>query len=224
VLIRFTLAVASILAAGALVACGGDDDGDEATATVTRPAPSSTREPDSTATPEPEQTATPGGGATGLDAIVEAARANDGAALEALVRYEQVPCTTTVEGIGGPPECEPGEADGTPVDVVFATNCEGYFARRGALNFDEIAFGVFGSGDPLFGVYTIDPASQLARIEEWADAEYAIVMNRIGPADQVFAYAIISDGEQIIGTAAGCGESPEEWVDFQGLGEPIEVP
>ena len=220
---RFTLALAALAVACAVGACGDDDDDGEAT--PTRPAATATREPESTPTAGPEATATPDGEApTGLEDIVAAARANDAAALEALVRYEPVPCTTTVTGIGGPPECEPGEADGTPVDVVFATTCEGYYARRGALNFAEIAFGVFGSGDdPLFGVYAIDPASQLARIEEWASAKYVIVMNRIGPADQIFAYAILTDGESIIGTATGCGETPEEWVANQGLGEPIAV-
>ena len=181
-----------------------------------------TPEPDETVSPTPGPTATPA--PTGIDAIVVAARANDAPALEALVRYEPVPCTTTITGIGGPPQCTNGEAEGTPVEVVFATTCEGYYAREGALNFNEIAFGIFGSGDPLYGLYEIDPASQLARIEEWSAARYAVVMNRIGPADQNFAYVIISDGEHIIGTAAGCGETPEEWVDFQGLGDPIDVP
>jgi hypothetical protein len=218
---RSILLLAASVIAIAAVACGDDND-DGADATPTRPAATPTREPQSTATHAPEATATPG--ATGLDAITEAARENDAAALEALVRYESVPCTTTVTGIGGPPECAEGEADGTPVDVVFATTCEGYYARQGALNFAEIAFGVFGSGDALFGVYAIDPASQLARIEEWAAAKYAIVMNRIAPNDATLAYVIVSDGEAIIGTAAGCGETPEEWVDFQGLGEPLLTP
>ena len=219
--------LAILLAAGVIamtaVACGDDDNTPDATAT--RPPSTATEEPAPTATAEPDASPTPG--ATGLDAIVAAAQANDAPALEALVRYEQVPCTTTVEGIGGPPECEPDEPNGTPVDVVFATTCEGYFARRGALNFAEIAFGTASAADglfPLHGVYEIDPASQLARIEEWAGARYAIVMRRIAPNDTTLAYVIISDGEQIIGTAAGCGETPEEWVDFQGLGDPIELP
>ncbi len=220
---RLTILLAAGVMSFAAIACG-DDGGDTPDATSTPVPATVTDEPVPTATSEPDPPSSPPGGATGLGAIVEAARANDAAALEALVRYAPVPCTTTVEGIGGPPECDAGEPDGTPVDVVFATTCEGYYAREGALNFAEIAFGVFGSGDPLFGVFEIDPASQLARVEAWAGARYAIVMNRIGPADQVFAYVIISDGEQIVGTAAGCGESPEGWVEFQGLGEPLIVP
>ena len=92
------------------------------------------------------------------------------------------------------------------------------------MNFAEIAFGVFGTGDALYGVYELDPASQLARIEEWPGAKYAVVLNRIGPADQNLVYVMISDGEAILGTATGCGETPEEWVDFQGLGVPVFAP
>jgi hypothetical protein len=215
-----------MLAAGAMamaaLACGDDGDGDDPTPAPSATQPASTAEPEATDTPEADPTETPGEG--GLNTIVEAARANDAAALEALVRYEPVPCTTNVQGIGGPPECEPDEADGTPVDVVFATTCEGFYAREGALNFAGLSFGVFGSGNPLYGVYELDPASQLARVEPWAGARFVIVMNLIGSADQNFVYALITDGEQIIGTAAGCGESPEEWVANQGLGPAVEVP
>jgi hypothetical protein len=223
---RFLLLLVAAAIATAAIACGGDDDEPDvptaaASATV---GASATPDVEATQTAEPQPTATATPTAGGIDAIVAAARANDATALEALVVYAPVPCTTDVMGVGGPPPCEPGEADGTPVDVVFATTCEGYYARESALNFNEIAFGVFGSGDALYGLYEIDPASQLARIEEWSAARYAVVMNRIGPADQNFAYVIISDGERIIGTAAGCGETPEEWVDFQGLSDAIAVP
>ncbi len=221
-LTKLTLLISAIILASALVACDDNDpdSGDEPTPAATATAPAA-----STVTAGPQSTATPGDGLPpGLRAIAAAARENGAAALEAFVRYEPVPCTTTVEGIGGPPECQEGEAEGTPVDVVFATTCEGYYAREGALNFAEIAFGVFGSGDALYGVYEIDAASQLARIEEWPGAKYAIVLNRIGPADQNFVYVLISDGEAILGTATGCGETPEEWVDIQNLGALIFVP
>jgi hypothetical protein len=228
-LTKLALLISATILASALVACDDNDvdNGDEPppATSATQPAAAATERPSGTAAPEPETTATPEGNLpAGLRAIAQAARENGAAALEAFVRYGPVPCTTTITGIGGPPQCREGEPEGTPVDAVFVTTCEGYYAREGELNFAEIAFGVFGNGDALYGVYELDPASQLARIEEWPGARYVIVLNRIGPADQTFVYAIISDGDAILGTATGCGETPEEWVDFQGLSDPIFAP
>ena len=211
-----SLIIISAILALTLAACEGDEaiNGDE-------PSPN----PSATVAKAPSATPAAGDGLPEVvAAIVDAARRNDAAALEALVRYEPVPCTTTTIGTGGSPRCEAAEADGMLVEVVLATGCEGYYARRGALRFDQISFGVFGNGDALYGVYAIDETSQLARIEDWAGAKYVIVLNRIGPADGIFAYAIIADGEAIIGAAGGCGETPEQWVSNQDLGEPIFAP
>ncbi len=210
---KFNLLISVVFLASALAACGGDEaiNGDEPT-----PKPSAT-----VASP------TPGAGdglPGGVVAIVDAARRNESAALEALMRYEPVPCTTTITGVGGPPRCDETEVDGTLVDVVFAADCEGYYARRGALGLGQISFGVFGHGDALYGVYAIDEASQIARAEPWAGASYAIVLNRIAPSDGTFVYVLLTDGEVIAGAAGGCGETPEQWVAKQGLGEPIFAP
>jgi hypothetical protein len=247
---KLILVVGCVVLGLATVACGGDgddgaDDG-EATAGVTGTRPSGTDEPSGTSEPsgteEPSGTGEPSAtepasgtpqatntrrpvlnpSATGVTAIIAAARSNNATELEALVKYGPVPCVPEPQGLGGPPVCREGEA--SPVDAVFATECEGYFARPGELNFDQITFGAASGGDALFGVYEIDPASQLARIEEWAGAQYAIVLNRTGPGGRAAVYAIISDGELIVGVAAGCGETPEGWVEFQGLGAPVQVP
>ena len=213
---KLSLLITAAILASALAACDGDEaiNGDG-------PAPN----PSATVASAPSSTPVPGDGLPEVvAAIIDAARRNDAAALEALVRYEPVPCTTTITGIGGPPRCEGSETDGTLVDVVFAADCESYYARRGALRFDQVSFGVFGNGDALYGVYAIDEASQLSRAEPWAGASYAIVLNRIAPSDGRFVYVLLTDGEVIVGAAGGCGETPEQWVANQGLGEPIFAP
>lgn len=222
------MACASALAlAIAAAACGGDDDdgnGDPATAAPTSAQPGETAEPTATAEGTPAPTATPNPVPLSVISLINAARMGNTEVIERAIRYEPVPCTTSVEGIGGPPECSEGEADGTPVDVVFATTCEGFYARRGGLALDQVAFGVFGNGDVLYGVYAIDEASQLARVEPWAGATLAIVLNQIAPTDAQLPYVLIHDGTNVIGAATGCGETPEEWVANQGLGEPLLTP
>jgi hypothetical protein len=221
----FLLMLTAAMLTLALTGCGGDDD-DSAEPT----APSGTEQPGGMAQPTateegtPEPTATPDPVPPGVRSIIQAARTGNTAALERAIKYEPVPCTTNVEGIGGPPECAPGEADGTPVEVVFATTCEGFYARRSGLALDQISFGVFGNGDALYGVYEIPDASQLARVEAWAGATVAVVMNTIAPTDATLPYVFVTDGASILGTATGCGESPEQWVANEGLGEPLLTP
>jgi hypothetical protein len=60
------------------------------------------------------------GGATGLpelDQLASAILSNDLAARRELVRYTSTGCTN-VEGLGGPPKCQPGQAEGTPVEYL----------------------------------------------------------------------------------------------------------
>jgi hypothetical protein len=83
-------------------------------------------EPEATAQPTPMLTATAQpstaapGSATGiaeLDLLAEAILSNDVAARRELVRYTTAGCTTA-DGLGGPPKCDPGQAEGTPVDYL----------------------------------------------------------------------------------------------------------
>jgi hypothetical protein len=43
------------------------------------------------------------------------------------IQFLTTPCTT-VDGLGGPPKCETGMADGTPVEVFPLSDAEGHFA------------------------------------------------------------------------------------------------
>ena len=50
-----------------------------------------------------------------------------------LIDYEQVGCVSELTGIGGPPLCGEGEAEGTPLDVITVAQCEGRYVRREAM-------------------------------------------------------------------------------------------
>ena len=216
---RSLLLLILVLALSA-TACGGDDkDGDEGDDG------SMTAEPAGTMFVPPTGVVAPNDPVgLGIRSLVTAATAGNTAAIERAILYSPVPCTTEASGIGGPPLCREGEELGTPVDVVFATTCEGYFARRGELALDQIDFGAPATGEVLYGLYEIDEASQLARVEAWAGATHAVVLNTTAPTDAVLPYVFITNGANVVGTATGCGESPEEWVASQSLGEPIELP
>ena len=84
-----------------------------------------------------------------------------------LAHLVQSPCTT-VDGLGGPPKCNEGEADGTLVTVFPVLFTEGTHVRPDDLQrvFD---FSVRG----LFAVYTVPESAFQA--EYWPIGEYAIV-------------------------------------------------
>ncbi|MEX0782167.1 MAG: hypothetical protein WD557_05915 [Dehalococcoidia bacterium] len=132
------LALLALVFAGALVGCGGDDDGDDETPT---PAATSTSQPTSTpeatssrpagptpVQPTPDLTPRPSGGEL-IDAVITAVETQDAAGLERLMHYFLAACTGT-QGIGAIP-CPDGQPAGSAVDVFGVGGCEGTFIARG---------------------------------------------------------------------------------------------
>jgi hypothetical protein len=64
-----------------------------------------------------------------LDALVSAVTSGSAGDLLPLVRFSALPCTNA-EGLGGPPKCIAGEAEGTLVDVLPVLGPEGHHRRR----------------------------------------------------------------------------------------------
>jgi hypothetical protein len=115
--------------------------------TITDPAyPSSENNsllPAAPATPIPSSYPGPDGGVSSVQALPNTSRygvdfvdkvldslLNDkGGSITSLVSYIKAPCTTK-EGLGGPPKCAAGEADGTQLDVLPVLGMEGGFIRK----------------------------------------------------------------------------------------------
>ncbi len=86
-----------------------------ATTTVTA---TTTASPSATA-PAPSATASPGERVTGIaevDSVLAVIRSGDANAIEQIMEPQDLACTTRV-GLGGPPKCPDGVADGTVVTV-----------------------------------------------------------------------------------------------------------
>jgi hypothetical protein len=201
-------------------ACDDGDDDEPPTSVPATSTASASPTPGASTTPALSPTAVIETGIASVDAVARAVAADDFASLESLAVFDALPCTTTVEGIGGPPECRAGEADGTPVDVLLGAACEGYYVREGELTFETLSIGRPGGGNPLYGVYA--SSSNLAG--GWPRAKYVIVLYNEGPTDAVMAFALLVDDENIVGFLDGCGATPEQFVETQRLGEPIAGP
>jgi hypothetical protein len=86
----------------------------------------------------------------------------------ALVQYLSVGCTTA-DGLGGPPKCAPGQADGTLVVVFPVSDAEGHFARPDEIDGTLELLSVEG----LYAVY--QPVPGRDPVEYWPIGEYALI-------------------------------------------------
>lgn len=74
----------------------------------------------------PSQTRT---GIGELDEVIDIVLNRDTAALRSRIQFTQTACTSA-DGLGGPPKCSEGEAEGTNVEVLPFLGPEGHFIRK----------------------------------------------------------------------------------------------
>jgi hypothetical protein len=165
-------------------------------------------------TPAPAATPTSATRSTGiaaLDAIIAAAVRGDTAALQAAIQYTPTACVTTQEGIGAPPLCRAGEADGTKVDVIPLAQCEGFFARADEWRLDAGAAS-------LYGVYRASAAEQFPPGKYWA------IFGRSDANNPSPAFAIVMNDDHIVGIHFGCAMKPAQMVEFERLTDVVVAP
>jgi hypothetical protein len=121
-----------------------------------------------------------GTGIDEIDKVIDAIMGNDIDDRLEMVRMITTACTTA-DGLGGPPKCEPGEADGTIVDVFPVSNGEGHHVRPGQLQ-DIFDFTVRG----LIAVYVVPEDAYHA--DYWPAGEYGIALTS---EDGGYPHAII---------------------------------
>jgi len=119
-----------------------------------------------------------------VDNVINAVASGEPQLLRSLVMFTPAKCTR-LDGLGGPPKCRAGEAEGTPVEVLPFLSSEGSFLHR-----DEIENwqGIEASG--LYAVYRV---STDIRSEEYYPAgEIAIIFS--GPKNRPASSLRLSAG------------------------------
>jgi len=123
-----------------------------------------------TSAPVASPTAAQRVGIPAVDRVITAGLAGGAEGLRPLLRYLTTPCTTR-EGLGGPPKCAAGEAEGTPVEVFPLGGPEGTFLRAG----EPPAF----LPSDITGLYGVYRAALSPRPEPyWPGGEYGVVFTR----------------------------------------------
>jgi len=152
------------------------------------PEPSATSTEIPTATEEPKSSdyypLSTRTGIADVDEVLAAVESGDVQALRALVRFTKVGCTKA-EGMGGPPKCQAGEAEGTLVNVLPLLGPEGSFIHEAELsNFQPM---------DMTGIFAMYSVSASAYAEEaYPAGEYAVMFTTI--EDQIFIVFQIREG------------------------------
>ncbi len=102
-----------------------------------------------------------------VDRVLEAVASRDPGDLRSVVEFTEAVCTHA-DGLGGPPKCREGEAEGTPMEVLPFLDSEGSFLRKAEID--------RWSGMDVSGVYAIYEVSPSLRAEQYYPVgEYVIL-------------------------------------------------
>jgi hypothetical protein len=134
----------------------------------------------STPTSGPPQTGIPY-----VDAVIDAGLSGDPQAIRELIHLGSFPCTVR-SGLGGPPKCLPGEAEGTMVQAFPVLGSEGGHVRAAELDSWE------GIGQPaLAAVYRT--GTDTYADEFFPAGEYAVAFTLTDP-DGTVTMQVTQDG------------------------------
>jgi hypothetical protein len=97
-------------------------------------------------------------GVSDVDQVLAAVATGNPDDLRAVIQYTNAPCTRK-EGLGGPPKCRAGEAEGTVLEVLPYLGSEGSFIRK-----SEIAD---WPGIDATGLYAVFAVGENARREQY---------------------------------------------------------
>ena len=119
-----------------------------------------------------------------VDAVLAVVESGDPQQLRDLIRFTTVGCTKA-EGLGGPPKCQGGEAEGTLVEVLPFLGSEGHFLWAADVsNFP---------GVDVTSLYAVYKVSDSAYSEEaYPVGEYAVMF--VGDENQPGIVIQIRDG------------------------------
>lgn len=200
-LLVFTLSLT--LVAIAAVGCGNDANPGNPTTTpgISSPDPGS---------PTTEPTKDPP--ATRLRDLVALMEANDVDALRAFLSFTPTACATNVQGAGGPPDCRPGEPEGTLVPVLAIADCEGHFVREDELALDPLATGTIS----FVGAYRAPEGF-------FPEGEIVLLFTRLMSGIGEIGTQLILTDDGVTGIRYGCGTTAEEMIGLHGLTDEIDI-
>ena len=120
-----------------------------------------------------------------IDNIIDAVASGDIQSVRSLLQFTNTKCTQA-EGMGGPPKCREGEAEGTSVEVLPILGPEGHFIHKENI---EEWMGV--PADGLYAVYEVAP--DVVSDSDYPPGKYAVMF--VDQANQAVISLHIEDGK-----------------------------
>lgn len=135
--------------------------------------------------------------------MIEAVAAHDANALAQLMRFPKIPCTTDHEGIGRPPDCPDGVADGTPIEALPIYMCEGVYITPGEEQ--GIAQHFIDLTASLYRVY------QSARDPNAPEMKYIVMFSAPGTRGSPIGHPLLVSDDGVVGVWFCCDTDPD-WI------------
>ncbi len=117
------------------------------------------------------------------------------------IQFLTTPCTTA-DGLGGPPKCETGMANGTPVEVFPLSGPEGHFSTPEMID-KTLEFWI----KRLYAVYKVSPDAY--QEPYWPAGEYGLLFER-DQNDIPFPVTVFVENGKIVRIAYHFGITAEE--------------
>jgi hypothetical protein len=149
-----------------------------------------------------------------VQAAVDAIEDGDADALASQARFTAIGCTTA-DGLGGPPKCEPGQPEGTEVEVLPAAACEGYYIKAGE---EAGSFAGFIDGDIV-----LDSAFR-TNGNDLFPVGYILLMTYSGSQFPEHARALFLDEDGVTGLFTGCMHTLDQLRSGWTVGEAVWMP
>lgn len=102
-----------------------------------------------------------------VDSVVDIVASGDMQRLRSLIGFTNTRCTTA-DGLGGPPKCRAGEAEGTRVEVLPFLGPEGHFFHK-----EDIEQWTGIHADGLYAVYEV--SSKAFSDPDYPSGQYAVM-------------------------------------------------
>ena len=125
-------------------------------------------------------------GVASVDKVLAALPSSNAADMQALLVYASAGCTTA-EGLGGPPKCKAGEAEGTQVEGIPVLGAEGSWTLKGEVPADFLA-GPFN----LLGVYEVKADANTD--PNYPSGKYAVLVTSAAQPDSLIVLRVDDNG------------------------------
>ncbi len=155
-------------------------------------------------------------GVAAIDAVIAAVLNGDADGLESLVRLSSVACTTE-SGLGGPPKCANGEADGTVVQALPVDRCGEGSVERADSGLATVYGSFVADGVWLSSAWNVGSEDGFQLFADANVTGVSRVMFAASTSDTGRRVATLDASGRVVGLSFGCATPAETYQGAAGF-------